>query len=124
MSMIYPFLAAALAAVPAQPAARLSLEQTMQLRCSAALAIVADEQKRGAPSRAEYPPLGERGREFAVRAGARLMDQLKLSREAYQALFKGEVESLQRGASEAGDPAVYVDNIMRPCLAAREASER
>ena len=126
MRMIRPTLALALVAAPAvaqpAPAPRLSLEQTMQLRCSAAFAIIADEQRREVRSELTYPPLGERGKEFAVRAGARMMDQLQLSREAYQALFKAEVESLQRGSIEAGDPREYVDAIMRPCLAALDAS--
>src|SRR5690349_18646502 len=130
MTMIRSVFALALVAAPAvaqpapeaAPAPRLSLEQTMQLRCSAAFAIIADEQRRDVKSELTYPPLGERGKEFAVRAGARLMDQLQLSREAYQALFKAEVESLQRGSIEAGDPREYVDAIMRPCLAALDAS--
>ena len=124
MNKSLPLLLLAILGAPAvaqgQPA--LSLEQKMHLRCSAAFAIVADEQKRGVRSVSTYPPLGERGREFAVRAGARLMDELKLSREQYQAMFRAEVESLQKGSVEARDPAVYVDSVMQPCLSALDAS--
>ena len=124
MTRIRPLLALALIAAPAaaQDGPSLSLEQKMLLRCSAAFAIIADEQRRGVQSQLTYPPLGERGKEFAVRTGARLMDELHLSREQYQALFKGEVEALQEGSIEADDPARYVDGVMRPCLSVLDAS--
>lgn len=118
-------LAAALFAVPAaaqDARPQLSLEQTMQLRCSAAFAIVAGEQQRGVASALAYPPLGERGREYFVRSGARLMDQLHLSREQLQAALRAEVEGLQKQSVEAGDPAAIVHGLMQPCLAALEAS--
>ena len=123
---LYPFLAAALLAAPAAAqdasASPMSLEQQMLLRCSAAFAIVADEQQRGlAPARA-YPPLGERGKEFFVRAAARLMDELQLSREEVQARLLAEAEALQVHPSGAGDRAALVDSVMRPCLAALDAS--
>ena len=105
----------------AQDAPALSLEQTMLLRCSAAFAIVANEQQRGAPGAGKYPPLAERGKEFFVRSSARLMDELQLSREALQALMFAEVEALQAQSAEAGDPAAYVDSVMQPCLAALDA---
>jgi len=124
MNKLLPFLLLVTLGAPAvaqgQPA--LSLEQKMQLRCSAAFAIIANEQQRGVRSELTFPPLGERGKEFAVRAGARLMDELKLSREQYQALFKAEVEALQKGSMEAGNAVAYVDRVMQPCLSALEAS--
>jgi hypothetical protein len=115
---------AALAAVPAsaQEARPMSLEQQMLVRCSAVFAIVAAEQQRGVASARGYPPLAERGREFFVRSGARLMDELQLSREALQALLEAEVERLQAGSAEADQPAAYVDAVMRPCLSMLDAS--
>src|SRR5690606_28318022 len=117
-------IAAGLLAFPAtaQDAPSASLEQAMLLRCSAAFAIVADEQQRGLASARAYPPLAERGREYFVRAGARLMDELGLSREQLQARLRGEVEALRSAATEAGDSAAYLDGVMQPCLAALEAS--
>jgi hypothetical protein len=124
MTRFLAVLAAAPLAAPAaaQTAPQLSLEQTMQLRCSAAFAIVADEQQRGVASARAYPPLGERGKEYFVRSGARLMDDLHLTREQLQAALKGEVEGLQKQAIEAQDPAAFVDGVMRPCLLALDAS--
>ena len=126
MTRIIAILAAGLLALPATaqdaPAQSVSLEQAMLLRCSAAFAIVADEQQRGLASARAYPPLAERGREYFVRAGARLMDELGLSREQLQARLQAEVRAIQLGSTEADDPAVYLDGLMQPCLAALEAS--
>jgi 2-keto-3-deoxy-L-rhamnonate aldolase RhmA len=94
----------------------------MLLRCSAVFAIVAGEQQRGVASALAYPPLGERGREYFVRASARLMDDLKLTREQVEASLRAEVEALQQGIGEAAEPAGYIDSVMQPCLSALEAS--
>jgi hypothetical protein len=119
-------IAATLLAFPVSaqdaPARPVSLEQAMLLRCSAAFAIVADEQQRGIASAQAYPPLAARGREYFVRSGARLMDELQLTREQLQARLQSEAEALRRGATEAGDSAAYLDTVMQPCLAALEAS--
>jgi len=125
MTRALALISALLLAAPATAQERqrdMSLEQRMQLRCSAAFAIVANEQQRGIASARAYPPLGERGKEYFVRAGARLIDELGLSREQLQALLKTEVEALQARAMEAGDPAAFVDSVMQPCLTALEAS--
>ena len=126
MIRLYPFLAAALLAAPAAaqeaPARPMSLEQQMLLRCSAAFAIVADQQQRGLSTARAWPPLGERGKEFFVRAAARLMDELQLSREEVQARLRAEAQALQGRSSAADDRAALVDSVMRPCLAALDAS--
>ena len=122
---LFPIVAvAALLGAPAlaQEARPMSLEQQMLLRCSAVFAVVASEQARGAPSSNAYPPLGERGREFFVRSGARLMDELGLSREGLAARLTAEVELLQRNAAAADNPAAYVDSVMQPCLAYLQAN--
>jgi hypothetical protein len=117
-----PFLAAALLPVSlatpamAQPSpAPMTLEQQMLLRCSAAFALSAGEQQRGVAGSRAYPALGERGREFFVRSAARLMDELKLTREQIQARLRGEAQAL------AAEPARLAE-VMPPCLAALEAS--
>ena len=117
-------LPAVLAAVPAaaQEPPPFTLEHRMLLRCSAVFAIVAGEQERGTAAARAYPPLGERGREYFARTGARLMDDLKLTREQVGASLLAEVEALQKASSEAADPAVYIDSVMQPCLSALEAS--
>ena len=98
-----------------------TLEHRLLLRCSAAFAIVAAEQQRGVATSLAYPPLGERGREFFVRASVRLMDDL-LPREQVEASLRAEVEALQAASAEAADPADYLDRVMQPCLSALEAS--
>jgi hypothetical protein len=121
---ILAFLALAVIAAPAvaQDAPRpMSLEQQMLLRCSAAFAIVAGEQQRGMPSARVYPPLAERGKEFFVRAGARLLDELQLSRAEIQGRLQAEVETLRAGSRKAGDGPL-LESVMPPCLAALDAS--
>jgi len=106
----------------AQESPRFTLEHRMLLRCSAAFAIVAGRQQRGEAGALAYPALGERGREYFVRASARLMDDLKLSREQVEASLRAEVEGLQKATTERGDPAATIDGVMQPCLSALEAS--
>ena len=115
---------AAVGAFPAvaQEPPRLTLEHRLQLRCSAAFAIVAAEQQRGVASALAYPPLGERGREYFARTGARLMDDFQLTREQAAQSLRAEVESLQKASAEAADPASYLDGVMQPCLSVLEAS--
>lgn len=115
---------AALLAAPAaaQEAPLFTLEHRMLLRCSAAFAIVAGEQQRGVASAAAYPPLAQRGREYFVRASVRLMDDLALTREQVEANLRSEVQGLQKTARDAAEPTAYLDDVMRPCLSALEAS--
>jgi hypothetical protein len=115
-------LACAAAPVLGQETPRLGLEHAMQLRCSAAFGIIAGEQARGVASAKAYPPLGERGREFFVRAAAGMMNDLALTREQVQALLSAEVNKLQEDAMKAADPAAYVESVMQPCLLALDAS--
>ena len=124
MTRFLAFISAALLAAPAaaQAPPPFTLEHRMLLRCSAAFALVASEQQRGVPTALAYPPLGERGREYFVRASVRLMDDLALTREQVEASLRAEVETLQQATAEAADPAQYVDDLMQPCLSALEAS--
>ncbi len=87
------------------------------MRCSAAFAITAGDQQRGAAKAAQYPPLQQRGREFFVRTGARLMDEQHLDRAQAQQRIKAEVARLQAETAAAPDPAAAYDAVIRPCLA-------
>ena len=124
MKIVPSLLSAVLLATPAmaQEPPRFTLEHRMLLRCSAVFSIVAGEQERGVASARAYPPLGERGREYFARTGARLMDDLKLTREQVAASLRAEVEAQQKASMEAPDPVEYVDSVMQPCLSALEAS--
>jgi hypothetical protein len=124
MKPIFASVAALSLAVPAAAQDKpMTLEQTMLLRCSAAFAIIANEQERGvATTMRDYPDLRTRGKEYFVRASARLMDELELSREQISAKLRDQVEALQKGSVEAPNPKAYVDGVMQPCLIALDAS--
>jgi hypothetical protein len=99
-----------------------TLEQATLLRCSAAFAIIASEQARGVETALAYPPLQERGKEYFVRSGARLMDELGLTRESLQAMLQAEVARLQKQSDTAEQPGAMVDAVMQPCLLSLEVS--
>ncbi|MCB5426505.1 hypothetical protein H0274_14675 [Altererythrobacter sp. CC-YST694] len=101
---------------------QMNLEQKTLLRCSAAFAITAGEQARGVQSALAFPPLAQRGKEFFVQSSARLMDEMKLSREQVQALYKAEAERLQADGTGAGSGQKTMAAIMQPCLLLLDAS--
>ena len=113
---VLALLLAAPASAQVAPPPQLSLEHRMLLRCSAAFALVARWQQAGIAEFVQYPPLDERGREFFVRASAKVMDEAKLDREAIQAALVVEAQSLL--------PPGAVAAIMPACLSALEASEQ
>lgn len=101
--------------VPPPPeAAQLAPAQQGALRCSAAFALVAERQRQGEEAALAYPPLGERGREFFVQAGARLMDEAGLTRETIAARMREQADTILAEGS--------LDAIMPPCLLLLEAS--
>lgn len=98
-----------------QPAApELTIQQKTALRCSTAFAVVAKKQALGDPAVADYPPLGERGREFFVRSSAQIMDETGMSREAVAELLAAEIAALQEPGA--------LDEVMPPCLLLLDAS--
>ena len=66
----------------------------MLARCGAAFALVAEGQANGNAEALAYPPLAERGREFFVQAGARLMDEAGLTREELSSVLSAEAQAL------------------------------
>lgn len=66
----------------------------MLLRCSAAFALVANRQQSGEEWALAYPPLAEQGREFFVRATARLADETGVEPPALAPVLRAEAESL------------------------------
>src|SRR5437763_1189725 len=99
LALLLPALALSLPAT-AQEAPAMTPEQTMQLRCAAAFAIVAGDQARGDPAALAYPALAARGREYFVQVGAQLMDALHLTREQLSERVQAEV-AVQRHAKAA-----------------------
>lgn len=111
LAAVLALLAAPLAA---QPAAPLSLEHRMLLRCSAAFALVAARQDAGDAEALAWPPLGERGREFFVRASAKVMDEAKLDRAALAEAMRREAEAVVHEDA--------LERILPPCLDALAAA--
>lgn len=102
---------------------QLTLDERTLLRCSAAFAIIAYEQGQGVESALAWPPLAERGKEYFVQAGAKLMEAHQLSDTDVTALYRAEIKRLQDESSEAADPQAMVTAIMQPCLLSLELSE-
>ena len=101
-------------ATSAAPAPALSLEQQMTLRCAAAFAVVSYGQGNGNADALRYPDLGVTGREYFVRALARLMDDTGMTREQVAQQVRAEAQRLW------DDKAI--DTIMPSCLSAMELS--
>ena len=95
-------------------AVQLDTAQRGAIRCSAAFAIVAERQRQGDADALEYPPLGERGREFFVRVGAQLMDEAGLNRTSLEAELRSEANAILAEDS--------LDEIMPPCLLLLDAA--
>lgn len=106
-------LALLAAPLSAQSGAPLSLEHRMLLRCSAAFALVSARQDAGDAEALAFPPLKERGREFFVRASAKVMDEARLDRATLAEAMRREAEAVMEGA---------LGRIMPPCLDALTAS--
>ena len=93
--MLVALLALAMpAALAAQDAPRVTLDQRMLLRCSATFALVADRQQRGEAWALEYPALGEAGREFFVRASAKVMDETGMTRDQVAERLRTEAQDI------------------------------
>lgn len=88
------------------PPKPLSLQQASALKCSAAFAIGATMQARG--QGIEWPALGQRGREFFVRASAQIMDETGRTRDQVAAELSGHAKQL-------GEPGALAA-AMGPCL--------
>ena len=99
---------------PVADAATLAPDQQGALRCSAAFALIAERQRQGEEAALEYPALGERGREFFVRSGARLMDEAGLTRITIEQRMRNQAAAILEEGS--------LDEIMPPCLLLLEAS--
>lgn len=103
-------------ALSAPPVPAPMVELSGAVRCSALFGIVAGEQARGLAGARRYPAMAERGREFFVQTGARLMDAEALSRPAVQARMQAEAARLQAERAAAANPQAYTDAAMTPCL--------
>ena len=76
--------------------------------------LVAERQRQGDEAALVYPPVGERGREFFVRTGARLMDETGMTRDAVEARLRTQAGVILAEGS--------LDEIMPACLMLLDAS--
>lgn len=110
-------------AAPPAPAPVPTVDLPVAVRCAALFGLVAGDQARGVAEALRFPPLAQRGREFFVRTGARLMDAEGLDRPAMQARMQAEVQQLRTESAAAPDAADWLDGAMRPCLALLDAGQ-
>ena len=98
-----------LAAGPAP--APLTVGQTERIRCVAALALVANDQQRGAPGWERFPWLPERGKHFAGVTGDALVTETGRDREAIKTEILTAIAVLQK------TPKPATEAIVRSCIA-------
>jgi hypothetical protein len=103
-------------AVIAPPPPSLSAEQQRDIDCVATLAIIANDQERGAPGAEDYPLVVERGRTWAGIVGERVMEQSGLPREAVRDAILAAVAAQQARVRDVADPAEIVGAQMAICL--------
>lgn len=123
-SMMSAALAIALQSAAAEPPpvviedlAQLPVGEAAAPRCGVVFAIVEGLQQAGNEGAKQWPDLASsNGREFFVRAMAKLMDDRGLDREQVEALVHREVENLS------GDDRNRIDELMPPCLLMKQAS--
>ncbi|WP_374528930.1 hypothetical protein [Novosphingobium sp.] len=105
--------AAPLSAVHAEPAV---VDLDTAVNCAVVFGIIASEQQRGAPGADAYPPLAERGKEFFVQVGARLIDEQHLNQDQAREYFQSRAKSLQNELASASDPKQRLDALAGPCI--------
>lgn len=114
-------LSAALLLLPATapaatPAPAFTHAQARELRCVAALAIVATEQERGTEGWGGFPRLAEDGATYAERVTADIVKASHQPREAVQSAMIEAVATLQREAGESDDADAFARAEAERCL--------
>jgi hypothetical protein len=102
-----------MAAPGASGPAVLTARQVHDLRCAAAIAVVAAAQANGNAAARALVPLGQRGRRYFTQVGARLADETGLAQPALRDLFTNAARSVAR------DGAI---GVAQGCLADLDAA--
>lgn len=100
-------------AAEAQPAAP---PLAAQERCAALFALVAAEQNSKTPGADRFPPLSERGRDFFVATGLRLMDEVKMPEAEMEPHFRALIARMRAEYAAAPNRNARVDAEMATCL--------
>jgi hypothetical protein len=116
-AMVLPVFAlfASAAAPPALPRP-LSTDEAARTRCVAALAIVANDQARGAEGWTDFPPLDRRGAHFAGVVGEALMKDWTRTREQVRDIMIADVHALQKQYANAPDRQAWIEQVARTCI--------
>ncbi len=113
MSPVLPLL---LAPFPLAAKA-LSADQQGELRCVAALAIVANDQQRGAPGWEGLPDLTDSGARFADIVRRRIATTGGVSDTKITSAVRKQISALQAEAIKSDNPQELTQTIVEPCLA-------
>lgn len=97
-------------------AAAASPTHAEQIRCVAALAIVASEQERGQAEALAWPALGGDGARFAQLTGERVMAETGRTKEAVRDDILAAVATLQREAQADGGAAPLPGELVGGCI--------
>lgn len=113
--VVAPALPQSVAAQQTASQKPLSLEHRTLLRCSAAFAMVGHGQSIGNQDALQWPALEKRGKEFFVRALAKLIDETGRSRSEISQLVEAEAQQLWDTGT--------VNDVMPGCLLMLETSD-
>lgn len=92
----------------------MSQEHSALLRCSAAFALVSYGQANGEEASMAWPAIDPKGREFFVRALAKIIDDTGMTREQVSQMAEAEAQRLI--------DENLLDSVMPGCLLMLEAS--
>lgn len=104
--------------IPAPAVARgFTSEETQDLRCVAAFALVAYDQQRGAPGWEGLPDLTVRGAHFTDVVRARLAKASGQGDDAIKSAVQKQIGLLQEEAVAAKDPQAMTQPLVHDCMA-------
>ena len=95
----------------------LTKRQQSRVRCVAVLALVANDQQRGAPDWSDFPWVVERGARFAERESEALARETRRSPDQIKAEIVGAIATLQSRANALADPKAELAPLARTCSA-------
>ncbi len=101
---------------PATAARAFTPEETKDLRCVAALALVAFDQERGAPGWEGFPDLTLRGAHFADVVRVQLARASGHNDGEIKSAVRAQIARLQEEAVAAKDPQASAHGLVRDCM--------
>lgn len=101
----------------------LTKPQRTKIHCVAALALVANDQERGAPGHTSYPWIVERGQRYSDAVRAAIAKESGRSDELIRADIEGAIGVLQLRAINSANPEAETRPIIEKCLAVLDQFE-